>query len=107
VWGTIASTASTTGDRVEPPLDLAADISDGTVVVWGVLLADAASVTVEAPGGEPVTLDLHEVDRWSHPVVAGAFSNDRFAPGSDGVVVIARDDAGREVARNDTVLSSG
>ena len=31
--GTIGSTASTTDDRAGPPLDLGADISDGTVVL--------------------------------------------------------------------------
>jgi hypothetical protein len=107
VWGAIGSTASTTGDRVEPPLDLAADISDGTVVIWGVLWVDAASVTVEAPDREPVTLELHEVDGWSHPVVAGAFPDDHFPPSSSEVVVVARDADGREVARNETVLGPG
>jgi hypothetical protein len=78
LWGAIGSTASTTGDRVEPPLDLQADISDGTIVIWGVLWVDAASVTVEAPGAEPIALDIHEVDGWSHRVVADAFPDDHF-----------------------------
>jgi hypothetical protein len=107
IWGAIAGTASTTGDRVEPPLDLGADFSDGTVVVWGVLWVDAASVTVEAPGRDPVTLDIHEVDGWDRRVVAGAFPDDHFT-GADGTVsVVARDADGQEVARNDTVLGSG
>lgn len=104
VWGAIASTASTTGDRVEPPLDLQIDISDETIVIWGVLWVDAASVTVEAPGVEPIALDIHEVDGWNQSVVADAFPDDHFA-GSDGAVsVVARDAAGREVGRNSTVL---
>ena len=107
VWGAIGSTSSTTGDRVEPPLDLQADDADGTVVVWGVLWVDAASVTAEAPGVEPVTLDTHEVDGWSHPVVADAFPDDHFASSSGEVAVVARDAAGREVARKTTVLDGG
>jgi hypothetical protein len=107
MWGAIASTASTTGDRVEPPLDLAADVSDGTTVIWGVLWVDAASVTVEAPGREPVPLDIHPVEGWIQPVVAGAFPDDHFA-GADGTIsVVARDAAGQEVGRNSTVLDSG
>jgi hypothetical protein len=107
VWGAIASTESTTGDRVEPPLDLQIDISDETIVVWGVLWVDAASVTVEAPGVEPIALDIHEVDGWNHRVVADAFPDDHFA-GSDGTVsVVARDAEGREVGRNSTVLDHG
>jgi hypothetical protein len=105
--GAIASTASNTGDRVEPPLDLGADTSDGTVVIWGVLWVDAASVTVDGPGGEPIALDIHEVEGWSDPVVAGAFPVDHFAGSGEGVVVVARDADGREVARNTTVLGSG
>jgi hypothetical protein len=105
--GAIASTASNTGDRVEPPLDLGADTSDGTIVIWGVLWVDAASVTVEGPGGEPIALDIHEVEGWSDPVVAGAFPDDHFAGSGEGVVVVARDADGREVARNPTVLGSG
>jgi hypothetical protein len=105
MWGAIASTSSTSGDRVEPPLDLQADISDGTVVVWGVSYVDAVSVAVEVPGREPVALGLHEVDGWSHPVVAGAFPADLAGPG-DRADIVARDPAGREVARNSTVLGS-
>ena len=105
--GAIASTSSTTGDRVEPPLDLQIDVSDGTIVIWGVDFVDAASVTVEAPGSEPITLDTHEVEGWTHRVVADAFPDDLFA-GSDGTVsVVARDADGREVGRNSTVLGSG
>jgi hypothetical protein len=107
--GAIASTASTTGDLVEPlePLDLLwSDTSDGTIVVWGVLGVDAASVTVEGPDGEPVELDIHRVEGWSHSVVADAFPNDHFA-GSGEVVVVARDADGREVGRNSTVLGTG
>jgi hypothetical protein len=105
--GSIAATASTTGDRVEPPLDLGADFSDRTAVVWGVLWVDAASVTVEAPGRDPVTLGIHEVDGWDRRVVAGSFPDDHFA-GADGPVsVVARDADGREVARNTTVLGGG
>jgi hypothetical protein len=107
VWGAIGSTVSTTGDRVEPPLDLQADVSDGTVVVWGVLWVDAASVTVEGPGGEPVELDTHEVEGWSRRVVADAFPSDHFDPSGGEVVVVARDAEGREVGRNTTVLGSG
>jgi hypothetical protein len=107
VWGAIGSTASNTGERVEPPLDLGADVSDGTTVVWGVLWVDAASVTVEAPDTDPVTLDLHDVAGWSHPVVAGAFPTDHFPRSGAGVVVVARDAGGREVARNETLLGSG
>jgi len=106
VWGAIGSTSSTTGDRVEPPLDLGADYSDGTAVVWGVLWVDAASVTAEAPGVEPVPLAIHEVTGWDHPVVAGAFPDDHFRGASD-VVVVARDADGREVARNTTLLHDG
>jgi hypothetical protein len=106
VWGAIGSTSSTTGNRDEPPLDLQADYSDGTAVVWGVLYVDAASVTAEAPGVEPVTLGIHEVAGWDHPVVAGAFPDDHFRGTSD-VVVVARDAAGREVGRNSTVLADG
>ena len=106
VWGAIGSTSSTTGDRVEPPLDLGADYSDGTAVVWGVLWVDAASVTAEAPGVEPVPLAIHEVTGWDHPVVAGAFPDDHFRGASD-VVVVARDADGREVARNTTLLADG
>ncbi len=102
--GAIASTASNTGDRVEPPLDLGADTSDGTIVIWGVLWVDAASVTVEGSGGEPIALDTLEVEGWSHPVVAGAFPDDHFAGSGDGVVVVARDADGREVGRNSIVL---
>ncbi len=107
VSGAIGSTASNTGDRVEPPLDLAADFANGTTVVWGVLWVDAASVSVEAPDVESVTLDIHEVEGWSHPVVAGAFPEDHFSGSSGEVVVVARDADGREVGRNDTVLSPG
>jgi hypothetical protein len=106
MWGAIASTSSTTGDRVEPPLDLGADISDGTIVVWGVLWVDAASVTAEGPGGAPIELDTHEVEGWSHPVVADSLPIDHFDQGAD-VVIVARDADGREVARNSTVLGSG
>jgi hypothetical protein len=106
VWGAIAGTSSTTGDRFEPPLDLAADLSDGTVVVWGVLGVDAASVTVESPGVEPVALPVHEVEGWSHLVVAGSFPMDHFGVPSGEVSVVARDAGGREVARNSTVLAS-
>ena len=102
MWGAIASTVSSTGDRVEPPLDLAADFSDGTAVVWGVLWVDAASVTVEAPGREPITLDIHEVEGWSHPVVAGAFPDDHFTERT--IDIVARDAEGKEVGRNSTVL---
>jgi hypothetical protein len=103
VWGPLGNIASTTGDRVEPPLDLAASYQDRTVVVWGVLWVDAASVTVEAPDHESVALDIHAVDGWSHPVVADAFPEDHFA-GAGEVVVVARDADGREVGRNSTVL---
>ena len=102
MWGVIGSTVSTTGDRVEPPVDLGADTSDGTIVVWGLLWVDAATVTVEAPGRAPVTLATHEVEGWSHPVVAGSFPDDHFAP-TDEVSVVARDADGREVGRS-TVL---
>ena len=105
--GAIGSTASNTGDRVEPPVDLAADFSDGTAIVWGVLWEDAASVTVEAPDVESVTLDIHEVEGWSHPVVAGAFPDDHFTRSTGEGVVVARDADGREVGRNSTVLDTG
>lgn len=105
--GALASTSSTTGDRTEPPLDLGADFSDATAVVWGILWVDAATVAVEAPGLEPVPLEIHEVEGWDHPVVAGSFPYDQFAAVPDDVVVVARDADGREVARNDTVLASG
>lgn len=108
--GAIASTSSTSGDLLgapPEPLDrLWADFSDRTAVVWGALGVDAASVTVEAPGVEPVTLDIHEVEGWDHPVVAGSFPSDHFA-GSGEVVVVARDADGQEVGRNNTVLDSG
>jgi hypothetical protein len=104
--GAIGGTASTTGDRVEPPVDVQADISDGTIVIWGVLWVDAASVTAEAPGREPVTLDSHEVEGWSQRVVADAFPDDHFGP-DETVSVVARDADGREVGRNSTVLGSG
>jgi hypothetical protein len=103
--GAIASTSSNTGDRVEPPLDLGADVSDSTIVIWGVLWDDAASVTVEGEGGEPVTLGIHEVEGWAHPAIAGAFPIDHFANSGEGVVVIARDANGQEIARNTTVLA--
>jgi hypothetical protein len=103
--GAIASTSSDTGDRVEPPLDLAADFSDGTAVVWGVLWEDAATVTVEVEGAEPVELGIHEVEGWDRPVVAGTFPMDRFDPQVD-VAVVASDADGREVARNTTVLGT-
>jgi hypothetical protein len=106
VWGAIGSTSSTTGERVEPPLDLGADYSDGTAVVWGVLWVDAASVTAEAAGVEPVTLAIHDVAGWDHPIVAGAFPDDQFRGATD-VVVVARDAEGREVARNTTILADG
>ena len=106
VWGAIGSTSSTTGDRIEPPLDLALDTSDGTAVVWGVLWVDAASVTVEAPGVEPVTLGIHEVPGWDHRVIAGSFPDDHFRT-TGGAIVIARDADGREVARNTTELADG
>jgi hypothetical protein len=105
VWGAISSTTSTTGDRVEPPLDLAADIADGTIVVWGLLWVDAASVTVEGPGGEPIALDIHEVEGWSHRVVADAFPKDHFAYSGGPIEFVAWDADGREVGRNSTVLS--
>jgi hypothetical protein len=104
--GAIGATASTTGDRAEPPVDVQADISDGTIVIWGVLWVDAASVTVEAPGVEPIELDTHEVEGWSQRVVADAFPDDHFGP-DDTVSVVARDADGREVARNTTVLDGG
>jgi hypothetical protein len=104
IWGAIGNTSSTTGDRPErPPLDLGADFSDGTAVVWGVLWVDAASVTVEAPDAEPVTLDIHEVEGWDRPVVAGSFPIDHFGP-SAGTIVVARDAEGNEVGRDDEVL---
>ncbi|HEY7068918.1 MAG TPA: hypothetical protein VH479_02340, partial [Acidimicrobiales bacterium] len=106
VWGAIGATSSTTGDRSEPPLDLAADYSDGTAVVWGVLYVDAASVTAEAPGVEPVTLAIHEVPGWDHPVIAGSFPDQHFRS-TGGAVVIARDANGQEVARNTQVLNDG
>jgi hypothetical protein len=107
LWGASASTVSTTGDRVEPPLDLQVDISDGTIVMWGVLWADAATVTVEAPGREPVPLGIYEVEGWSRPVIAGALPVDKFDGRSGDVDVVARDAAGQEVARNSTVLGDG
>jgi len=107
LWGAIASTSSTTGDRVEPPLDLQIDVSDGTIVIWGVDFVDAASVTVEAPGSEPLTLDTHAVEGWTHRVVADAFPDDLFASSDGTVSVVARDADGREVGRNSTVLDSG
>jgi hypothetical protein len=107
VSGAIASTASTTGDRVEPPLDLQVDVSGGTIVIWGVLWVDAASLTVEAPGVAPVTLDTHEVEGWSHQVVADAFPDDHFTASNGTVSVVARDADGREVGRNSTVLDLG
>jgi hypothetical protein len=107
IWGAIAGTTGTTGDRVEPPLDLAADVSDGTIVVWGVLWVDAASVTAEGPGREPVALDRYEVDGWSHQVVAGVIPDDHFTPSDEPIEFVARDSDGREVGRNDTVLGPG
>jgi hypothetical protein len=106
LWGAIGATASTTGARLEPPVDVQADISDGTIVIWGVLGVDAAAVTAEAPGREPVTLDTHEVEGWSQRVVADAFPDDHFDP-DDTVSVVARDADGEEVARNTTVLDGG
>jgi hypothetical protein len=103
-WGAIAGTSTTTGDRIEPPLDLGADISDGTIVVWGVLWVDAATVAVESPGVEPVTLDIHDVEGWEHPVIAGSFPDDLFPVFAGEVVVVARDADGNEVGRNETVL---
>jgi hypothetical protein len=87
-------------------VDVQADISDGTIVIWGVLWVDAAAVTAEAPGREPVTLDTHEVEGWSQRVVADAFPDDHFDP-DDTVSVVARDADGEEVARNTTVLDGG
>jgi hypothetical protein len=109
--GAIGSTSSDSGDldtSPAAPLEyLWADFSDETAVVWGVLWVDAATVTVEAPGAEPVALDIREVEGWDHPVVAGSFPIDQFGfPPSDEVVVVARDADGREVARNSTVLAS-
>jgi hypothetical protein len=72
-----------------------------------VFWVDAAAGTFEGPGGEPIALDIHEVEGWSAPVVAGAFPVDHFAGSGEGVVVVARDADGREVARNTTVLGSG
>src|SRR5262245_42134973 len=71
-------------------LDLGADYSDGTAVVWGVLWVDAASVTAQAPGVEPVELVTYEVPGWDHAVVAGAFPDDHFRGALD-VVVVAHD----------------
>ena len=70
------------------------------------LWVDAASVTVEAPGREPVPLGLHEVEGWSHPVVAGALPLDIASPRGQ-VDVVARDASGHEVARNSTVFGDG
>ena len=106
VWGALGSTSSTTGDRSEPPLDLQADYADGTAVIWGVLYVDAASVTAEAPGVEPVTLAIYEVPGWDHRVIAGSFPDDHFRS-TGGAVVIARDADGREVARNTSALDDG
>jgi hypothetical protein len=69
-----------------------------------VLWVDAASVSVEGPGGEPIELDIHEVEGWSDPVVAGAFPIDHFTGSGEGVAIVARDADGEEVARNTTVL---
>jgi hypothetical protein len=107
--GAIGSTSSGSGSLVRAPSDpleyLWADFADGTVVVWGVLWVEAASVTVEAPDADPVALDIQEVEGWDHPVVAGSFPIDQYGfPPSDEVVVVARDADGREVARNATVL---
>jgi hypothetical protein len=104
LWGASASTVSTTGDRTEPGLDLQADISDGTIVVWGMLGVEAATVTVEAPGQEAVPMGLHEVEGWSRPVVAGALPVDPFGRRGDEIAIVARDATGREVARDTTVL---
>jgi hypothetical protein len=87
-------------------VDVQADVSDGTIVIWGVLWVDAATVTVEARGVEPIELDTHEVEGWTQRVVADAFPDDHFAP-DDTVSVVARGADGREVARNTTVLDGG
>ena len=57
-----------------------------------------------APDAEPVTLDIHEVEGWDRPVVAGSFPIDHFGP-SAGTIVVARDAEGNEVGRDDEVLS--
>jgi len=81
--GTIGSTASTTGDRAGPPLDLGADISDGTVVLGP---APGRRRLADRRGTRP--LGIHEVEGWDRPVVAG-------------------DADGQEIARNSSVLGAG
>jgi hypothetical protein len=93
------SYADTAG--VPPALEVWTDSTEGGAVVYGVVAAEAATVTLEAAGHEPVSLELHTVDGWDHRVVAS------FIPrsGLEGVAV-ARTADGREVARTIVYLES-
>jgi hypothetical protein len=76
----------------------------GVEEFWDVLGVEAASVTVEVPGREPVPLRINEIAGWSQRVVAGALPVDHIAGTRREADIVARDAAGREVARNSTVL---
>jgi hypothetical protein len=76
------------------PLDLSSDSTDGGTVVYGTVTADAATVTLEAPGRPAVPLELHGVDGWDLRVVASLVAD--IGPES---VAVARAVDGREVAR--------
>jgi hypothetical protein len=64
------------------------------------VVADGATVTVEIPGRPPVTPDLVELPGWDHEGFVA------FVPGVDGVgvVVVARDPEGQEIARDSQPL---
>lgn len=93
------SYADTAG--VPPALEVWSDSTEGGAVVYGVVAAEAATVTVEAAGHEPVSLELHTVDGWDHRVVAS------FVPLSGfEAVAVARAADGREVARTIVYLET-
>lgn len=82
------------------PLDLSTDSTGGETVVYGLAIADAATVVLETPGQEPIPLELHTVAGWNHRVVASLVPDS----GTDAVA-IARDAEGRELDR--TTVSLG
>ena len=65
-----------------------------TVIVYGLVRADATNVELTAPGMDPVPLPLSAIEGATHSAFAG------WAPDvPDDAVVVARDAQGREIER--------
>lgn len=85
-----------------PGLELATDTEDGTTIVYGVVPADTASVTFDAPGIQGA-LEFHEVEGWDSKVIAANITadlpSDIAADVIDAVTIVARGADGRELGR--------